>query len=263
MPAALLPDPLTLDASYPDAETRTGNPAGTVRFITAADAGTLSAHQREIGDIILRTNLIVNAYNSLLQSVAQNPYFNRTLLEQGLIKADGTISFTAPVSGIAPTESAHLVTLGYLNTALNTILTSFSNLTSLVNGYVNAAPVMRFTDWTTHVWAGGTKQALTFDFSAYTTMDLDKLASISVMEKLDIAVPTLSNPTPTPVYVYRNLLEGSGFQMSDWWVSGDRILHLMVPNSVFYQAGYPSGSGYTATQTINSRKLKAILTCHP
>lgn len=259
-----LPDPISLDGTRPYAspEPRDPDEAGYIRYLDGNDAGTLAAHARQAGDLAHRDILLARKFNLLLSAVASNPYFNRTLLEQGFLRADGTVNLTAPQVGVDPVDASHLTTKGWVESSIATVNEAIGGLAEQLA--LIAVPLYKHSTWTPHEWDVSIgKQVLTFTFTDPEEVDLDKLSSIEVIERLDLAVPTISNPTPTPEYIYRKLLTVTGFLVSDFWLDGDRVLHVAVQNQTFYPSGYPSSSGYESTQTPETRELKAVICCHP
>lgn len=251
---------LNLDNSYPvtDAYHAT-NGAGTVRFIAADDEMRLDAVNRLQGDIQHKFVLMQAKVNELVLALNSNPAL-ATFNSAPYTFVDGSHPFTAPVAGVSPTSAAHLTTKSYVDSFLGELQDVLDSNTLAVQELEQRMPKVVASAWTEHTWQPGVKQVLSFSM-APAIYNLNDILSISLLERLNVAQPTLANPTPTPIYVYKPLTGGTdyGFLAEEMWVNAASELKVLVPNAVFFSSGYPANV-YGPLTSPQQRWFKAVAT---
>jgi hypothetical protein len=89
--------------------------------------------------------------------------------------------------------------------------------------------------------------------------DLNDIANIVVLEKLNVAISTVGNPDPDPRYIVRPLTVGTmtPFGVDDIWYENNSV-KLALPNTAFYTDGYDSS--YKGVQSVSFRQYRAVVT---
>lgn len=253
---------LNLYSGYPVADPfHATNPNGFVRFIGPEDALILETLQRYQGDAQHRTILLEGKVNELVALINANPFLqNRD--ETPYVRTDGTKPFTSPVAGVTPTDGPHLATKAYADSVGSSVLGQLATVSDNLDALTARTPIEFQSPWTEYVWQAGQKTTVNLQVAQYQgqSPDADTVTGITIMERLDIAVPTLSNPTPPVDYRYRELTAtNKSFALEDFWlIPGSRTVRVLIPNLITYDAGY-AGSGYEALQTPRARWLKAVV----
>jgi hypothetical protein len=250
---------LNLDASFPVYDPYYDSSlslAGTIRFINASDANKLPALNRLQGDIVNRFRLVENKINEIIQAAANGLLTSDTFDGSIYVRVDGLTSFTAPVSGVTPTLSEHLTTKAYVDAAnadLNRAITEFSEVLETIN-----ETSVHYSSWVTHTWQAGVKQVFSIPISPQVS-DLDKIANINVLEKVNVSIPTVGNPNPEPRFIIRPITVGTRtpFGVDDIWFENNTV-KLAIRNTAFYTDGYDSS--YKGIQSVSFRQLRAVVT---
>jgi hypothetical protein len=207
------------------------------------------------GDIVNRFKLVEDKINEVIVAAANGLLVNDTFDGSSYSRVDGMSPFVAPVAGVDPRNPEHLATKRYVDdasTSLNRSITEFSDALETVN-----ETSIHYSSWVTHTWQAGTKQILSIPVSPQ-IIDLDRLASISILEKVNVSVPTVGNPNPTPRNIVRPLSVGSlTFGVDDVWYE-DNTVKLALRNTAFYTSGYDSS--YNSIQSVSFRQLRAVIT---
>jgi hypothetical protein len=171
---------------------------------------------------------------------------------------NGTHPFTAPVPGVDPTLPSHLATRNYVDG----IGSNIASIIDTVGGHLNAldirTPLFRQSDWTQYTWSGGQKTVVDLSLSTPLT-DPSKLIGLWVVERLNVAQATQSNPTPTPIYRYRQVTPGTnaGIRVDDMWLVDSSTVRVLIPNTSTYAVGYPTNAQYDIISP-SQRWLRAV-----
>ncbi len=254
---------LNLDQSLPDADPRTNasSLAGVLRFIDTNDDYTLDPMNRVCGDIAKRFFLHEGKINELVGLLNGQPTLT-TFDNTPYVLTNGTHPFSNKVSGITPTLAAHLATKGYIDGLIGTTNGVVQALSATVLSLQETVPSVCRSTYTEFVWSGGTPQV--FDLIVTpSVVNLEKIIAITIMEKLDVAQPTLSDPNPAAVWVYRQLIHGTcgdGMRVDDTWMVDNSTVRVLLPSRSEYSPDYPSDSGYSAVANPRQRFLSAVVT---
>lgn len=252
---------LNLDSSVPieDAFHQTEAAAsGVVRFLNANDANKLPAFQRVQGDLINRFKLIEAKINEIIRAAANGELGSDTFDGGIYSKLDGSAPFTEPVAGINPIRPEHLSTKAYVDDQIQlaqTQITEFAELLDTIN-----ETSAHYSAWTTYVWQAAVRQVISLSISPQIS-DINDIAGITLLEKVNVAVPTVGNPSPTPRYLVRPVTMGqkNPFGVDDIWFDPEsNSVKVAVPNTAFYQVGYDQS--YLSIQSVSFRQLRAVVT---
>jgi len=251
---------LTIDPMLPNTDPfRSPTNGGRIRYIEVSDALTIALFNRVFGDVAHRTNLIAAKVNEVVGALSQQVGtgdVSRNIL------SNGSVRFTKPQSGIDPTAASHLTTKRYVDAAVLNVASEAETLSSSFQNYKDGVPLDFASAWVNFTWQAGARTVTDLALAALSgkVLDPSSVLSITVLERLDIAVPTNAVPDPPPEYVYRQLDRGAnGFAVEDMWlIPGTRTVRLLIPNSSGYDPSY-IGSAYDRLQTPRSRALKAVV----
>lgn len=249
------------DPSLPNTDAfRDTNTAAVIRFITAADPANIDVMNRFSGDLVQRFNLNEAKINELVSVLNSNPALS-TFDNSNYVLCDGSHAFTGKVAGITPTTGSHLTTKAYVDNADSNLSTQISGNTDAIDDINRTLPLIRMSPWQEFVWSGGTKKVVDLTLSSAVS-NADNVATITVLEKLDIAQPTISVPNPTAVWVYRQLFHGTtgdGLRVDDFWLQDLSTVRVLLPSTTSFSSGYPSSSGYAAISNPRQRFLRATV----
>lgn len=254
---------LNLDRSLPVADAfHAGNRAGTLRYIDARDTFTLPAFQRIFGDIAHRFHLVEDAINAVVADIRTNPAF-QSFDASVYPRADGTRGFDAPVPGQSPTIAAHLATKSYVDGQDQNTLAAVGILQTTFNNYLAATTRPFASAWTEVVWHAGQKDHLILPLviPPGVSPNFASTASVSIVERLDIAQPTTGNPNPDPIYRYQTLAVGQavGFRLDAVWLNpSTSAVHVLIPN-IQVMPAYPGVPEWGALSVPRSRYFKAVV----
>lgn len=223
--------------------------AGVVRFMDASDALRLPVFNRLSSDLVYRDRLIEAKVNEIIDELSRLAITDTS----SFVSRDGSSGFTGVVSGIRPVEPEHLATKEYVDDGLSDLSAAISSVSEEVAN-INQTTV-HTSDWTQHTWSAGAKQILSFLVDPVIS-DPDQIVSISLMEKVNVSIPTVGNPSPEPRWVYRSLPLLAA-TIDDLWFEGG-VVSVAFPNSAFYTSGY--GSAHEDTRAVYERYLKAVVT---
>ena len=250
---------LNLDSSLPspdDYYNTSAAQAGVIRFLNASDPQKLPAFNRLQGDLVNRFILIESKINEIIVAAA-NGEFSSDTFDGGLYsRIDGSTPFTAPVKGIDPILPEHLATKDYVDDlvqTLNTSLTEFSEVLDTIN-----ETSVHYSAWTTHTWQATVKQIVSLTISPVVT-DVNKIVGINLLERVNVAIPTVGNPSPSPRFIVRHLTidTKSPFGVDDMWFENNTV-KVAIPNTAFYAFGYDKS--YQSVQSVSFRQLRAVVT---
>lgn len=253
---------LNLDGSYPvlDAYHDTPNAAsGIIRFINASDPNTLDATNRLQGDIVHRFKLVESKVNEIITAAISGSLVRSTGENSAYVLRDGSAGFTKPAPGVSPTDPNHLATKEYVDSLIERVNEGLTELASDEGD--SSIPSLLVSGWTTHTWNSGSLQVVSLPVllnGQSVSVDIDKVVGISLLERVNVAVATVGNPSPSPRWVIRQLTVGNQtFGVSDIWLENNTV-KAAIPNTAFYSEGY--GSSYAAIQSVSFRQLRAIVT---
>jgi len=248
---------LNLDGSFPVADAyHATNTAGVIRFISAADPNTLSAHQRYQGDVVNRFRINEAKINEVIQAIVRHPVFSGWD-DSAYTKVDGSRGFASPVSGVNPTDNSHLTTKEYVDNIATVMSDNVGSLEERLDNFNQTT--VHYSDWVEHTWNASAKMRVSLPLSS-SIPDLDKIVSITILEKLDTASPTTAIPNPPEQWIYRQVPIGGtvGAVVDDMWLDGSGNVNIVLPNTAFYKSGYDSV--YEATQSVRTRFYRAVVT---
>lgn len=254
---------INFDTSYPAADNfHTANTTGVIRFTTGSDSVTLSMFQRVQGDIAHRFHLVEQHYNTLIGVLRGNPYL-QTFDDGRYMWLDGTRAFTGPVAGRDPTIPAHLATKAYVDARDQVTTAEVAELQTGLTEYFQATVRPFFSAWTEHQWRAGQRDHLELPLVVPPGVSVNYagLASVAILERLDISQPTVDNPSPSPAYRYATLAPGqaTGFRVDAVWLDTDTgTVHVLIPNSAAYPP-YPGVVDWGGIVSPRSRHLRAVV----
>lgn len=247
---------LNLDRSYPIVDpNHATNTAGTIRYITAEDPITLEVMNRLQGDIANRIFLVEDKVNEVIEEVTSDPT-NTSFDNSPYALIDGSHPFVSPQGGVAPVQEDDLTTKGYVDGELTPFQELLDTNTLAIQEIEQTMPKIISSSWTEHTWTPGVRQQVDFTLSP-SGSDFSDLIAVQLLERLDIAQVTEANPSPDPVYVYRSLGNSVyGFGITDFWVSEDSQLHVVIPNT----AEFPTdmAGDHLLLSSPRDRYLKAV-----
>lgn len=249
--------------SYPVADSfHTGNSVGIIRYVDARDSLTLSPFQRLQGDLMHRFILIENAHNALIDFINANPFITG-LDEAPYVRMDGTKNFTHPQRGVdGPTDEC-LTTKAYVDQVGATSANAAGAVGVALTAFKNITPHTFQSGWVSYTWAAGQKVVvdLTVNPTSGLSPNYDTISAVRIIEKLDIAQPTLSNPNPPAEYVYRELTAtNKAFALDDFWlIAASNKVRVLIPNLLNFASGY-TGSAYEKLQNPRYRWIKGVIT---
>ncbi len=254
---------INLDRSYPvyDAYHET-NGAGTMRYIDGTDAFTLTTFQRIFGDVAHRFHLLEDAINAVVNDLRANPAF-QSFDATVYPRADGTRGFDSPVAGQDPTVAAHLTTKSYVDAQDQGVLAVIGTLQGTFNEYLTATTRPFSSAWTEAIWHAGQKDHMTLALTIPSGIspNFADVVSVSIIERLDIAQPSLANPNPAAIYRYQTLAVGqaTGFRLDAVWLDPTAAeVHVLIPNSQVLPA-YSGVADWGAIAVPRTRHLKAVV----
>lgn len=251
---------ITLDSTLPNSDPfRSPTNAGRVRYIDSTDALTLATLNRVFGDVVHRTSLISSKLSEVVGALNEKQGtgdVSRNVL------SNGTVPFTKPQRGVAPTAANHLTTRSYVDTSVSGISSQIATVAANLEAYKGVVPLSFTSGWVNYNWQAGARTIVNLALASNggKVLDPDTVLSITILERLDIATPTNAVPNPTPSYVYRQLSKGAnGFAIEDFWlIPSTRTVRILVPNSINYDSSYLN-SGYDKLQTPRSRALQVVV----
>ncbi len=240
--------PLNLDQTLPDDDSvRAANVAGIIRWLTSADPRTLGTMNRVLGDLGHRSFLLESKINEIVILIGQLAALP-TLLNIMLI--DGTTGFTGPVQGVDGTGPNTLITragaAALVGAQLDAIVSTVGLLADRLSDLETGAPINHYSEWVEHVWNAAVPNYIDLTFTPAITA-IDRVVGINIVEKLDVAQPTIQTPDPTPIWRYRPAVVGSsrGATIDDAWLLDASTLRLLLPSTSAYSAAtYPTGAAY-------------------
>lgn len=250
---------LNLDGSYPISDSyHLGNKAGTVRFTDEGDSLSLPMLQRVEGDLVHRSKLVEASVNLIIDFINKSPVL-AGFDDSPFLRIDGSRSLTRAIEcGEEPSRPKHLTTKSYVDSKISAANLSVTELANDLDAFKDSQAKAFKSGWQLYTWQAGRNTVVTLPITG--TPSIDSIESITLLEKLDVAVPTSSSPNPPPVYKIRELSRGlKGMAIDDYWFDEDtNTVKVLVPNVMSYEV-YP-GSGNSDLQTPRSRWLKAVIT---
>ncbi len=249
------------------------NTAGQIRYITPADPRSMDALNRLQGDIAHRFHLVeagINALISLLNDQPQLISFDNT----PYVLRDGSHALSAPLGSPAPTDAAHLtrkdfvegLVTGLQNTVTGILDTQAASILSIQN----SLPRYRWSNWTTYVWAAGTKVYVDLPLVVPVTNPGNVLI-INLLERLNVGT------VEVPEYKYRTMMHGTlggtagtgtpgapagdGMHVDDFWLQSEALVRVLLPNTSSYATGYSAGADYDLVTPV-ARALRAVVVEH-
>jgi len=260
---------LNLDHTFPVEDSHHAtNTAGVIRFLNITDPFHLPVFNRVFGDVVNRFILIEEALNGMVLELTGNPLF-KTFDDSPYIKTDATRPFLNPIAGVDPVTADHLVTKRHSDQQVSEVLQVVGDLETAFNEYRTAGTRPFYSAWRSHVWDAGLRQHVVFPLveTPGITPNFADLTSVALIEKVNIAQPSVQNPTPPPIYRYQTLVTGSetGFRIDACWLDPEtRTVHAAIPNRAFYPsyAGVADQGGLSDLSGISSpieRWLRAVV----
>lgn len=252
---------LNLDNSYPnDDPFRSSNAAGIVRYVSAADPGGIPVMNRLQGDLVHRDKLLQSKLNELILLLNSNPILTSFDDSMYMFK-DGSRAFTAPVAGAYPVGNNDLTTKAYVQAVASNLGDLITTLNANVSDLASLVPFYCRSNWIEHTWEAGEKGYLDLPLTVPVSI-LDRVMSISLVEKIDVAQSTPSVPDPDPIWKYRPLAVGpssnAGITIDDVWLEDQNTVRVLIPNTAGAVSGYPPEADYVLASP-RQRFIRALV----
>ena len=242
--------PLNLDQSLPNNDAwRIQNLAGTVRWISTADARTIDVMNRVFGDIAWRDLLIQSTINQIINIITTSPSFT-SFSDATFVKTDGSHALTGPLSSPSPVGATDLANKGYVDAGLSSLSGIIDNIATTLGNLQVLTPHQ--SAWVPWLW---NTAGLSLDLPLATSIsNPDNIVNIVVMERVNVGTHM------SPQYCYRQLMHGTsndGVRMDDCWISSVNAVRTLLPGTSSYTS-WPESVQYNFTAAVE-RSLKAIV----